>query len=293
MYVDDMLIIGRKEQIEDFATKIQEVFSVKIQHNLADYLGCEFHMNKEGTKGWLGQPSIIKSLEQKFGERAMKERFSLTPGTPRFTARRLENPEDKVNPKEHEIYRSGVGTLLYLTKHSRPDICNPVRELSKTMDAPAPAHLKEMYKVIRHVLSTKGYGLKFELNKDMIKWALKALSDSDFASDKETRISVFGYIIYFCGIPIAWRSKGMKSVVLSTTEAEYMALSEVVKELKFIAVYVDNVGAIWLSNNRTTSERTKHIDIRTAFVKEYQGDGKIIIKFNRSLAYDPLLGVLW
>ena len=98
------------------------------------------------------------------------------------------------------------------------------------MDAPVPVHLKKMYKVIRHVLSTKGYGLKFELRKDMIRWALKALSDSDFASDKATRISVFGYIIYFCGIPIAWRSKGMKSVVLSTTEAEYMALSEVVKE---------------------------------------------------------------
>ena len=88
-------------------------------------------MNKEKTRGWLGQPSIIKSLEQKFGDRAMKERLSLTPGSPRFTARRLENPEDKVNPEEHETYRSGVGTLLYLTKHSRPDICNPVRELSK------------------------------------------------------------------------------------------------------------------------------------------------------------------
>ena len=297
MYVDDMLIIGKKEQIEDFASKIQKVFSVKIQHNLADYLGCEFHMNKRRTRGWLGQPSIIKSLEQKFGEKAMKERLSLTPGTPRFTARRIENPEDKVNPQDNEIYRSGVGTLLYLTKHSRPDICNPVRELSKTMDAPAPVHQKEMYKVIRHVLSTKGYDLKFELRKDIIKWALKALSDSDFASDKETRISVFGYIIYFCGIPIAWRSKGMKSVVLSTTEAEYMALSEVVKELKVIVqllqtmnievelpitVHVDNVGAIWLSNNRTTSDRTKHIDIRTSFVKEYQEDGKIIIKFVQS-----------
>ena len=164
----------------------------------------------------------------------MKERLSLTPGTPRSTARRMENPEDKVNPEDHETYRSGVGTLLYLMNHSRPDICSPVRELSKTMDAPAPVHLKEMYKVIRHVLSTKGYRLKFELRKDMIKWVLKTLSDSDFASDKETRIIVFGYIIYFCGIPIAWISKGMKSVVLSTTEAEYMALSEVVKELKFI-----------------------------------------------------------
>ena len=72
-------------------------------------------MNKERTRGWLGQPSIIKSLEQQIGDRAMKERLSLTRGTPRFTASRLENREDKVNPKAHEIYRSGVGTLLYLT----------------------------------------------------------------------------------------------------------------------------------------------------------------------------------
>ena len=89
----------------------------------------------------------------------------------------------------------------------------------------------------------------------------------------------------------------MKSVVLSTTEAEYMALSEVEKELRFIVqllhtmnleielpitVHVDNVGAIWLLNNRTTSDRTKHIDIRTSFVKEYQEDGKITIKFVKS-----------
>ena len=142
-----------------------------------------------------------QSLEQKFGKRAMKERLSLTAGTPRFTARRLENPEDKVSPEEHETYRSGVGTLLYLTKHSRPDICNPVRELCKPMGAPTPVHLKEMYKLIRFVLFPKDYGLKLELMKDMKKWALKALSDSDFASDKETRISVFGYIIYFSLLP--------------------------------------------------------------------------------------------
>ena len=89
----------------------------------------------------------------------------------------------------------------------------------------------------------------------------------------------------------------MKIVVFSTTKAENMALSEVVKELKFIVqllqtmnievelpitVHVDNVGAIWLSNNRTTSDRTKHIDIRTSFVIEYQEDGKLIIKFVKS-----------
>ena len=50
MYVDDMLIIGEKDQIQEFATLIQKEFSVKIQHNMVDYLGCEFHMNKEKTK---------------------------------------------------------------------------------------------------------------------------------------------------------------------------------------------------------------------------------------------------
>ena len=49
-----------------------------------------------------------------------------------------------------------------------------------------------------------------------------------------------------------------------------------------ITVHVDNVGAIWLSNNRTTSNRTKHVDIRICFVKEYQEDEKIIFKFVKS-----------
>ena len=165
------------------------------------------------------------------------------------------------------------------------------------MDAPAPVHFEGNVQTDRFVQSTKDYGLKFELMEDIKKWALKALSDSDFASDKERRISIFGYIIYFCGILITWRSKGMISVVLSTTEAEYMALSEGVKEFKLIVQllqtmnvevelpitgHVDNVGAIWLSKNRTTTDRTKHIDIRNSFVKEYQEDGKIIIRFVKS-----------
>ena len=74
---------------------------------------------------------------------------------------RVTDEEDKLPAKEHATYRSGVGALLYLKKHSRPDLCNAARELSKTMDRPAPIHLKEMYRIIRYVLETKEYGLKF------------------------------------------------------------------------------------------------------------------------------------
>ena len=116
---------------------------------------------------------------------------------------------------------------------------------------------------------------------------LEALSDSDFANDGETRISVYGYIVFICGVPIAWKSKSLKSVVLSTTEAEYIAVSEVLKEIKFlyhllismgikaplpIKTKVDNVGAIWLANNSGISERTKHINTRVHFVRSFVMD---------------------
>ena len=118
-----------------------------------------------------------------------------------------------------------------------------------------------------------------------------------FASDKETRISVYGYIVFFCGIPIAWKSKSMKSVVLSTTEVEYVAVSEVVKEIKFlyqllmsvrikvtipIKIKVDNVGALWLANSSGVSERTKHIDIRPHFVRSFVVDEVVTIDFVKS-----------
>ena len=129
---------------------------------------------------------------------------------------------------------------------------------------------------------------------------MEALSDSDFANDKDTRYSAYGYII-FCGIPVAWKSKSMKSVVLSPTEAEYVAVSEVVKEIKFllqmlrsmeikvplpIKVQVDNVGEIWLANNSSVSERTKHVDLRAHFVRDMIKDEVIEINFVKSAEND-------
>jgi hypothetical protein len=151
------------------------------------------------------------------------------------------------------------------------------------------------------VLKTKGLGLRVNpIYKEFI-WYLKALSDSDFANDSDTRISVYGYIVYFLGVPVSWKSKGMRSVVLSTTEAEYVAVSEVVKEISFIVqllqtmdievelpvkVYVDNIGAIWLANNQTMSERTKHVDIRHHYVREKLIEGMIDVIFTRSETND-------
>ena len=134
-------------------------------------------MNEDKTIEWLGEPSIIRSLEKKCSEKAMEHRLGLTPGTPRFISMRVADDEDKLPAKEHEMYRSGVGTLLHLTKHSKPNLCNAVRQLSNTMDRPSPIHLKERYMIIRYELETKRYGHKFYLKR--CSWLIQAFNESD------------------------------------------------------------------------------------------------------------------
>ena len=83
--------------------------------------------------------------------------MTVTPGTPGFIGRKVDDIS-KVNEKTLSMYRSVVGTLLYLTKHCRPDITNPVRELSKSMDGASMAQVTEMYRVINFVLERKTLG---------------------------------------------------------------------------------------------------------------------------------------
>jgi hypothetical protein len=201
-----------------------------------------------------------------------------------------------VSAADQTKFRMGVGKLLYLVKHTRPDIANAVRELSKMLDCTTPNALKELRRVIKYVLDTESYGLKIypERPKDGDLLNLKVYCDSDFAGDKETRISVAGYILYLCGVPISWRSKAMRHVTLSSSEAEYVSLSEAAKEVKFVSqliesmgievqkpieVRVDNLGAIFMANNISTSPRTKHVDIRYRFINELIEDGLIKVRF--------------
>ena len=76
-----------------------------------------------------------------FTDDAQPLRSTLTPGTRGFIGQKVVEEEDKITEKEQAFYCSGVRTLLYLTKHSRPDITNAVRELSKSMDGASKLQL--------------------------------------------------------------------------------------------------------------------------------------------------------
>ena len=112
--------------------------------------------------------------------------------------------------------------LLYLVKHSRPDISNATRELSKHMSGANGRSMKEMLRIIKYVIDTKNWGLKIEPKYKYIhgKWRIVLYTDADWAGDKDTIISVGGFILYICRVPIMCHSKAQKGVMLSSGIAE-------------------------------------------------------------------------
>jgi hypothetical protein len=91
-----------------------------------------------------------------------------TPGTPGGSI--LRNPTSTIDARKQKIYRSGVGMLLYLVKHSRPDIANAVRELSKALDGTSPAAYKELMHVLTYVMDMKRLSLKMKPEKKKGNW---------------------------------------------------------------------------------------------------------------------------
>ena len=165
------------------------------------------------------------------------------------------------------------------------------------MDGATEANYKMMLQVIKFIFDTENYKLIMKTNGEINKMEIKGFCDSDFAGDLDTRRSVSGYIIYVNDCPLSWRSRGQKSVTLSSTEAEYVSISEIVVEILFIKsifefmnvkfelpikVHVDNIGAIFLAKKATTSNKTKHVDTRYHFIREYIKKKQIIIEFIRS-----------
>jgi Reverse transcriptase (RNA-dependent DNA polymerase) len=241
IYVDDCMGIGCDDNIEKVIKGLKGYgFGLKVEEFLIDYLSCKVIMNQENAEVLVMQPHLLKGLEDKFGEEVNSLSCYATPGTPRFKVVKSNDIVETIEKDKQSRYRSGVGMLLYLIKYSRQDIANIVHELSKCMDEANLAAYKEMLRVIKFVLDTKEYCLKLAPELKNEEWDMVSYSDSDWAGDPDSRISVMGFVIYLLGASICWRSKGQKGVTLSTNEAEYVAMSEAVKVLDlFITYYLE------------------------------------------------------
>jgi hypothetical protein len=125
------------------------------------------------------------------------DRVFKTPAAPRsIVMRPIKDVDPTTDPDRQFKYRSGVAMLMYLVKHSRPDIANATRELTKVLDGETEAHYKAMMRIIKYVFDIKRYSLKLKPHRKIA--TLKGISDSVFAGDRETRKSVYGYVVYYC-----------------------------------------------------------------------------------------------
>ena len=303
-HVDDSMTVGKIEDINEMVKHMEKEGLTTKCEELKEYLGCNVVFSQDRKKAWLGQTETVKKLEREFGEDVKKLRKYTVAGTPGVGILRPKSEEEKVNDKDQSRYRSGVGMLLWIMKCTRPDISNAVRELTKVMDGATEEAMKEMLRVIKFVLDTRNIGLKIEpkLPKDFLKefmWILEMFSDSDWAGDKDNRRSISGFILFLFGVPISYKSRQQKTVSLSSAEAEWIALSEAIREILFaihvlegmkiavkkpVIVRVDNMGAIFMAKNTTATKRTKHIDIKAHFVHEHVNEetGQMEIVFVRS-----------
>ena len=173
------------------------------------------------------------------------------------------------------------------------ELANACRELSSHMSNPGPEHWKAIERMAGYLKGRKNKYLTFRAPS-----VLTPISycDSNYATDPDDRKSISGMIHTIGGTIVNWSSKKQATVTLSSTEAEYIALSDCSKETKFewmllkeltgvenpAVIYEDNTGAIFLVKNQQVGARTKHIDVRHHFIRGQIKQGTLEIKFIRS-----------
>jgi hypothetical protein len=187
-------------------------------------------------------------------------------------------------------YQSIIGSLLYLMIGTRPDVFYAVTHLSQFTINPSEDHYKAALHICHYLAGTQDYKLVYGKAADK---NLMAYTDSDWAANKIQRQSVTGYFFKLADGIISWCSHAQKTVALSLTEAEYMALSDcshqavwiktMIKELgiwlKAVPVYDDNQGSIFTASNPVQESRTKHINIRHHYIHELVGAKKVELMF--------------
>lgn len=292
LYVDDTLCTGEKEEVEWVYKQIEQHVKIERLGKLKKHLGIWYEWRRD-LKGEIyletHMPKIIKEISDSFEKATGKKAKEYdTPGAPGKSLGKNEGPVEKLDE-----YRSIVGKVMYLATKQRPDISNAVRELATHLANPGKEHWKALERCVGY-LERKG-------SRNLIlrrPTSLTSISDcdSDYANDPKDRKSISGRINTLGGMITSWTSKKQRTVSLSSSEAEYQALSECVQEAMFTKnlvkeitgeehtaiIYEDNSGTIFLVKNQQVSARTKHIDIRHHYMRNLQKDKHIDIRFKRS-----------
>ena len=303
VYVDDCIIIQMKgsNAADNLIRDLQEGHE-KIEFtddgDLEKYLGVDVNRHKDGTIE-LTQKHLIQRLPQVIN---IDEKVNPRP-TPAIKPLLFKDIAG-IARKHVWNYRQAIGMLNYLASTSRPDIAMAVHQAARFCIDPRLSHERAVYRLGKYLLGTADKGIILRPDKNK---GLECFVDADFAggwnkADAEDASCVYsrtGYVITYAGCPVHWVSKLQSEVALSTTESEYIALSqsmrdvislvELLEEINgIIDIYIptpkvhckvweDNEGCISLANQQKFSPRTKHIAVKYHHFREKVNNGVVSV----------------
>ncbi|GMI76746.1 hypothetical protein HRI_001343900 [Hibiscus trionum] len=282
IYVDDIIFGSTNEcYCKDFSKLMQGEFEMSMMGELSFFLGLQIKQMSDGT--FINQAKYVSDMLKKFGLENAKPQ-----ATPMSSSIKLDKDEGG-KCVDSKLYRSMIGSLLYLTA-SRPDIMFSVCLCARFQASPKESHLVAIKRIFRYLIDTPTLGLWYP--KDST-FSLHAFSDADYGGCKIDRKSTSGTCQFLGSMLVSWFSKKQNSVALSTTEAEYISLGSCCAQvlwmkqqlldygvkMETIPLRCDNTSAICLTKNPIQHSRTKHIEIRHHFIRDYVSKNDVVIEF--------------
>ena len=235
VYVDDILVAAKNlADIEHIKARLTTIFDVRDLGEARYFLGMSLDRNRQAKTLKMSQERLATELVHKHGLKEGKIKSA-----PMSTSVKLvQAGEDNLLDREHYHYSELVGSLLYLSVCTRPDISQAVGVLARHMAKPSMEHWTAAKAVLRYIAGTLDCGITFRQSNT----AVAGYSDADYAGDTDTRRSTTGFVFILNGGAITWSSKLQPTVAVSTTEAEYMAAAQAVREALWLKKLLGDLG---------------------------------------------------
>lgn len=275
VHVDNILLAGTAQSIQAVEKVLHEQFKLTRREEVSHFLSFDITRDCTNKTFTINQASYVHNLvEMNDLENA---RPVSTPCNAQFTDISKNN-----DPSMNTIhpYCSLVGALLWLSNGARPDITFAVNRLSSFMTNPTNVHWKASQSVLIYARDMSGYSITIGGGDFM----LYRHSNLDWAEQSGVRQSTTVFVFCIGDSPVSWKSRGQPTIALSSTEAEYMALTNsarqaiwwwsIMNELRSIdlsqptVIHYDNKGAGELALNPCHHSRSKHIDVKHHFICE-------------------------
>ena len=289
VYVDDTILCGpTTTEVDEMVTLLASLFDVEDQGNLNDYLGVKVERFDNGHFQFT-QPHLI---DQILNDLRLTQGGTKTMPTPALLTKVLQPGTDDNRPFDESFhYRSVIGKLNFLEKSTRPDIAYAVHQCARFMENPTASHGQAIKHIGRYLLGTRDKGLIFHPDANAL---FTCFADADYCGNWNRSIAMehidtarsrTGYLVQFACCPLLWASRLQTEIALSTTEAEYIALSAALWEViplidlcleaqqhgvpistkaptVYCQVFEDNSSAYELATTPKMRPRTRHINVK-------------------------------